>query len=279
MIGLVISAIVPNSDLAMSFLPLLLLPQVVFSRTLFPLNSPALQIIGMLFPVCWSIAALGSTVGIHADKMFGPSEPGDKLFDNDYSYHGTLFSLYSQVNATWHLIYMWGALAIIIVLLLSITTFALCLADLLLALAMLFLIANTVSQPKPPSVHAHITPTSTSKVITPPRLEQGYHRFSITIDPNALLNNDVNEQNHIIQQVKSQGFLRGRNAGLVIIYGGAPPVNDIPTATSIANDVYSILLSLGKQDVTFARLSKYDPLYLLGGDPTIVKLDIFLFSQ
>ena len=116
-------------------------------------------------------------------------------------------------------------------------------------------------------------------MVSPPRLEQGYHRFSITIDPNALLNNDPNEQKHVIQQVKAQGFLHGRSAGLVIVYGGAPTTNDISTATSIANAVYSILLGLGKHDTTFARLSKYDPLYLLGGDPTIVSLDIFLFSQ
>ena len=153
-------------------------------------------------------------------------------------------------------------------------------ADLLLALAMLFLIANTVSQPRPPSVvHAKGKPTATPKVVSPPRLEQGYHRFTITIDPNALLNNDPNEQNHVTQQVKAQGFLRRRSAGLVIVYGGAPTTSDISTATSIANDVYRILLSLGKHDATFLRLSKYDPLYLLGGDPTIVSLDIFLFSQ
>ena len=129
MIGLTISAVVPNSDLAMSFLPLLLLPQVIFSGTLFPLSSQSLQVIGMLFPVRWSMAALGSTVGIHSDKMFGPSQDGDKLFGNNYSYHGTLFSTYSQVNATWHLIYIWSALAIIIVLLLGVTAFALWLKD------------------------------------------------------------------------------------------------------------------------------------------------------
>lgn len=155
-------------------------------------------------------------------------------------------------------------------------------ADLLLALAMLFLIANTVAQPKPPSlVHAKATATATAtaKAFLPLRLEQSYHRFSITIDPNRLLSNDPAEETHVMQQVKSQSFLHNRSVGLVIVYGGAPTTNDIGTANSIANDVYSILIDMGKHDATFGRVSKYDPLYLLGGDPTVVKLDMFLFAS
>lgn len=120
-LGLTISAIVPNSDRAMSFLPLLLLPQVIFAGTLFPLTSPTLQFIGMIFPVRWSMAALGSTVGLHGDKMFGPGQAGDKLFGNNYSYHGTLFSTYSLTDATWHLIHIWLALVIMIIIFIFIT--------------------------------------------------------------------------------------------------------------------------------------------------------------
>lgn len=125
MLGLMVSALVPNSDRAMSILPLLLLPQVVFSGTLFPLSNKTLQLLGMIFPVRWAMAALGSTVGIHSDKMFGPSGGIDKIIGNDYSYHGTLFSLFSQTNATWHLIYMWSALGISSLLFLCITAIAL----------------------------------------------------------------------------------------------------------------------------------------------------------
>lgn len=152
-------------------------------------------------------------------------------------------------------------------------------ADLLLALAMLFLVANTISLPKPPRVTTHTTKAkATSTPLVPLRLEQGYHRFSITIDPNRILNNDTGEINSVIQQVKAQTFLHNRSAGLIIVYGGAPTTNDIGTAMDIANTIYSILINLGKHNATFARVSKYDPLYLLGGDPTIVKLDIFLFA-
>lgn len=117
MFGLAISALVPNSDRALSFLPLFLLPQVVFSGTLFPLGNSVLQIIGMAFPARWAMAALGSTVGIHSDKVFGPGQSGDKLFGNNYSYHGTLFSTYSLSDATWHLLDIWLALGIMSVVL------------------------------------------------------------------------------------------------------------------------------------------------------------------
>lgn len=125
MLGLMVSALVPNSDRAMSILPLLLLPQVVFSGTLFPLSNTTLQVLGMMFPVRWSMAALGSTVGIHSDKMFGPSGNADKLLGNNYSYHGTLYSLFSQTNATWHLIYIWSALGASSLIFLCITAIAL----------------------------------------------------------------------------------------------------------------------------------------------------------
>jgi hypothetical protein len=151
-------------------------------------------------------------------------------------------------------------------------------ADLLLALAMLFLVANTI--PLPALSIAHAQAKSKAKPMTIPHLEQTYHRFSITVDPIRVMNNnDVGERNAIVRQVLAQKFLHNRSAGLVIVYDGAPTINDIANATAIATTIYNILSVLGKQNATFARTSKYDPLYLLGGDPTIVKLDIFLFAQ
>ena len=152
-------------------------------------------------------------------------------------------------------------------------------ADLLLALAMLFLVANTISLPKSAIAKPKVTPTATSTPTAPPRLEPGFHRFTINFNSDNLLNNDPAEQNNIIQQVKSQGFLQNRSAGLVIVYGGAPTTGQINTADTIANAIYGLLINLGKNDPRFARLSKYDPLYLLGGDLNSATLDIFLFAQ
>ncbi len=112
MMGLAVSAMVPNNDWAMSILPLLLLPQVIFSGTLFQLKGWFLQVLGALFPIRWSMAAMGSSVGLHSDKL-----NNDTLFGTSYAtYHSTLLSTYSSADATQHLEHMWLALLVMIVL-------------------------------------------------------------------------------------------------------------------------------------------------------------------
>jgi len=107
MTGLTISAIVPNNDRAVSLVPIILIPQIIFSGLLFNLNGPALQALGALFAVRWGMAASGSSVGLH----------GDKLGADDFSYKGTLFSIYSQTEAATHLFVCWLALVVTILLL------------------------------------------------------------------------------------------------------------------------------------------------------------------
>ena len=111
MLGLAISAAVPNNDTALSFIPIILVPQVIFSGTIFPLKDLFSQAIGALFAARWAMVALGSSVGLHSDKL-----TGDKLFGNNYTYNGTLFSLYSQNDAVQHLLFLWGALLLMTVL-------------------------------------------------------------------------------------------------------------------------------------------------------------------
>lgn len=111
MMGLTLSALVPNNDRAMSFVPLLLLPQVIFSGAIFPLNSWVLQILGAFFPIRWAMAALGSSAGLHSDKL-----NGDQLFGTVNTYHGTLFSTYTQTDAMHYLWLLWLALAVMIML-------------------------------------------------------------------------------------------------------------------------------------------------------------------
>jgi hypothetical protein len=154
-------------------------------------------------------------------------------------------------------------------------------ADLLLALAMLFLAANTFAiKPLPPKP----TPTPTQVLATPtpiplPRLELKFHEFSLNVDPNGLLNNDPAAIASVKQQVKAQAILNGRSVGLVIAYGGAPGDNDIGTAQAVAGKVYDVLKILGKERFAFGRASYYSTLYLLGGKSTIVVLDVYLFAE
>jgi ABC-type multidrug transport system ATPase subunit len=105
MVGLTTSALVANSDRAMSFVPIILIPQVIFSGIIFPLNNPLLQFVGSFFAARWAMAGLGSTIGLHGDKL-GSGQ--------DFAYVGTLFSTNSQAWAVAHLLLMWFALIVMI---------------------------------------------------------------------------------------------------------------------------------------------------------------------
>lgn len=112
MIGLAISAVAPNNDRAVSFVPIILIPQVIFSGAIIPLKDWLTQILAVIFPTRWAMAALGSSVGLHAETI-----GGDHLFGNDYTYHSTLYSIYSQSDAQNRLFLAWIALGAIIVVL------------------------------------------------------------------------------------------------------------------------------------------------------------------
>ncbi|GAC1518894.1 MAG: hypothetical protein NVS3B14_21210 [Ktedonobacteraceae bacterium] len=107
MIGLAVSAIAPNNDRAVSLVPILLIPQVIFSGILFKIDGPFLQIFSSIFAVRWGVAASGTSVGIHGEALNGDT----------WSFQGTLFSTHSQGEATLHLLLCWFALAAMIVIL------------------------------------------------------------------------------------------------------------------------------------------------------------------
>ncbi len=111
MTGLLVSAIVPNNDQAMSLIPLPLIPQVIFAGVLFSLdNPPFLQELGAFFAARWSMAAMGSTIGLH----------GDALGADNFSFVGILFThIDANVGhqaATVHLIICWEVLGWMIIL-------------------------------------------------------------------------------------------------------------------------------------------------------------------
>jgi len=66
------------------------------------------------------MVALGSSLGIHSDKI-----GGDALFGSDASYHGTLFSTFSQTDATHRVVLAWAALGAIILVLTVVVTIGL----------------------------------------------------------------------------------------------------------------------------------------------------------
>jgi ABC transport system ATP-binding/permease protein len=109
MMGLAISAIAPNTDRAISIVPIILVPQVIFSGAIIPLKDRLTQLLAIVFPTRWAMAALGSSIGLHADKI-----GGDNLFGNDATYHSTLYSIYTQTEAMHRLVLAWVALGAII---------------------------------------------------------------------------------------------------------------------------------------------------------------------
>jgi ABC-type multidrug transport system ATPase subunit/pSer/pThr/pTyr-binding forkhead associated (FHA) protein len=109
-VGLAASAFAANEDSANSLLPFILIPQIVFAGVEIPLKNWPLQIVAMIFPTRWSVAALGSSAGLHSDKL-----GGDSLFGSNPTFHGTLFSTFTTADATNRLLLAWGALAALIV--------------------------------------------------------------------------------------------------------------------------------------------------------------------
>jgi len=112
-LGLAISAVSSNSDSATSFIPMILLPMVIFAGVIIPLKDWPLQVPAMLFPTRWAMIALRSSLGVHSETT-----GKDSLIGSAPSYHGTLFSIYSQSDATQRILLAWACLGGIILLLL-----------------------------------------------------------------------------------------------------------------------------------------------------------------
>jgi ABC transport system ATP-binding/permease protein len=109
MIGLTLSALAPNSDRAMSLVPLILIPQVIFSGIIFPLSNPLMQFLGAFFTTRWAMAGMGTTVGLHGDKLGGDT----------FSFQGILFSAVTpdRFTAGLHLLLIWFILIAMIIIL------------------------------------------------------------------------------------------------------------------------------------------------------------------
>lgn len=156
-------------------------------------------------------------------------------------------------------------------------------ADLFIALAMGFLVADTVGYVQPPSaVHILPTPTPTATPIAtpiPPRaLDLKPITVNLQVNPSALLANDPAEIASIEQQVRSASGLYGRSAGLVLAFGGAAdssPAEGRQLAAKVDSDV---LTGLGKQRYVF-QTAVYREFFSLDTNSTSVSIDVYVFKQ
>ncbi|HLW00819.1 MAG TPA: FHA domain-containing protein [Ktedonobacterales bacterium] len=80
MMGLAVSAIAPNTDRAMSVVPLLLIPQIIFAGSTFKLDGVT-EIISYFIVTRWGLEALGDTVHLHSQICVGQGGPQDVLSD------------------------------------------------------------------------------------------------------------------------------------------------------------------------------------------------------
>lgn len=80
MLGLLVSAVAPNTDRAMSLVPILLVPQIIFANVIFTLSG-ATNIVSFFVPARWAQQAAGSTARLinrftdHADQPFYSTDP------------------------------------------------------------------------------------------------------------------------------------------------------------------------------------------------------------
>ncbi len=112
LLGLTISAVAPNDDTANSLLAPVIILQVIFAGSVIPLKDGITLVAATLFPTRWTIVAIGSSIGLHSDKI-----DNGKLFGSDPVYHGTLYSIYSQADATQRILLSWAALGLTILVL------------------------------------------------------------------------------------------------------------------------------------------------------------------
>ncbi|HEU5368355.1 MAG TPA: ABC transporter permease, partial [Ktedonobacterales bacterium] len=93
MMGLAVSAIAPNTDRAMSVVPLLLIPQIIFAGSTFKLSGVT-EIISYFIVTRWGLEALGDTVNLHSRLCVGPTGQQDVLSD------GSCPAGFTKINPT-----------------------------------------------------------------------------------------------------------------------------------------------------------------------------------
>lgn len=103
MMGLLVSALVPSSDRAVSIVPVLLIPQIIFANVIFELKGTAGNWISVILPSRWAMQAAGS-IGRLQDRFTDHSEP---FYSRDVL----------------HLVAFWAALAVLTLFFLGLTLY------------------------------------------------------------------------------------------------------------------------------------------------------------
>ncbi len=165
-------------------------------------------------------------------------------------------------------------------------------ADLFIALAMGFLVANTVGQPLriiPP------TPTTTPLPLATATPKPALALTPITIlvtgfDPQGVASGDptaiANAQNLVKAAIHQTPKLAGKTAGIVLTFGSAPTATDTGIALQIAQNFNTMVMpQIGLQGLLFLNTpqskTQYRDFFNLGlrYPQNQVQLDIYVFNQ
>ena len=166
-------------------------------------------------------------------------------------------------------------------------------ADLMLALVMLFLVANSVGvippAPIPPTPTPTTVPTATLVVPTPtvvrtPCLERSPESitFDISSDPNAFQVAKSDTISTIIKTINADNKLVGdRRAGLVFIYSGYPTDGSQALAVNIAKSLVSFLKNFGStsSNAFTGNPAYHDPLFNFNSPYGHITIEIYLFGK
>lgn len=166
-------------------------------------------------------------------------------------------------------------------------------ADLMLALAVAFLVADTVSPPPPSSppkavqsrsaVHHRPTPKpAPSASPSGPALDLSYITTFLTVDPASLQAGSTQAEASIRTQVARISGLTGRRVGLVLLFAGDPDLNnqtDRNAAISLDQKMARVLAGLSINGGLAFQVAVYRDFINFGFEPDTVELNIYLFKQ
>lgn len=160
-------------------------------------------------------------------------------------------------------------------------------ADLLLALAMVFLVANasgvvvaTIPTPTPTLTPLPPTPT------LPPCLQSDSHLITLNFDYQLLLKKDSTTINTIEAFIKNPNNwkpaipdIANRQSGLVLIYVGAPNNGqEDQTTDAVFGQIQGIVAQLGKGDFLFQRTAYHGILLLTNAPYGEALMEVYLFG-
>jgi hypothetical protein len=147
-------------------------------------------------------------------------------------------------------------------------------ADLMVAIAMAFLVANTVGARSPH--HKPHPPRPKKTVCSKPALNSKKPvRVQLTINPGGLISNLPSAQATVRQQVRQKPGLATKRAGFVIIYTGNAETSEY--ALTVDTAIARVLSGLGHQNFVFQKAVYLDE-QLIGSAPTSSQLAVYLFE-